>query len=255
MTRSIHTLLTRAVGSLGLVLLGACATTTPPSSVSVLTPANESKSMPTAVVWVATAPEYLGSVHQTYWTAQQRLDELRRGHEAGNWGVVLDIDETVLSNVQYEIESLRLGRTFDDVSWNEWCRRQEATVLPGVIPFLERVRSLGGRIALVTNRQAMVEEATRANLVAEGVPFDILLTKVSESDKSARLEAVRSGTAHPDFGPLEVVLYFGDQVGDFPWPIEDTTLAGTGGEPHDFGERFLLLPNPIYGKWQRNTLP
>lgn len=257
MTRRLHTTFTLAVGSFGLALLGACATAGPPQSVVATPPAVSSARTPTAVLWVATTPEYLGTVYQTYWSAQQRIEELSRGLEAGHWAVVLDVDETVLSNVEYEIESLRLGRTFEEVSWNEWCRRQEAPALPGVVPFLERVRSLGGRIALVTNRQTVVHEATHSNLVAEGVPFDILLTKVSESDKSARFDAVRNGTAHPDFGPMEVVLYFGDQVGDFPWPQsqgEEREQGAVGGFS-DFGERFLLLPNPLYGKWQRNSLP
>jgi len=39
-------------------------------------------------------------------------------------------------------------------------------------------------------------------------------------------------------GPLKVIGYLGDQMGDFP---EESKV--------DFGKSNFLLPNPMYGKW------
>jgi predicted secreted acid phosphatase len=39
-------------------------------------------------------------------------------------------------------------------------------------------------------------------------------------------------------GPLNIVAYLGDQSGDFP----DERVE-------EFGIKYFLFPNPMYGKW------
>ena len=65
---------------------------------------------------------------------------------------MLDGDETILDNSVYQVERFRAGLEFTQESWTAWVRRREAKPLPGAARFLARVRELGGRIAIVTNR-------------------------------------------------------------------------------------------------------
>ena len=235
-------------------LLTSCAGTHPnphPASPSSLGHEAASEYQPSrAVLWVATSSEYRVAVKQVYTTAKKKISKVSTTLEPGTWTIILDVDETVLSNVQYEIENERAGRLFALDTWNDWCRREEATALPGARDFLESVRSLGGRIALVTNRSSELEEATRNNLEAELIPFDLLLLKSEPGNKQARFESVRNGSADSTAGPQAVLLYFGDKVHDFP-------LEPGSEEPlwESFGEQYLLVPNPVYGSWQNHSLP
>jgi predicted secreted acid phosphatase len=58
----------------------------------------------------------------------------------------------VISNSRFQQELEASGEPFSRERWYAWARRREAMALPGARTFLERVRDLGGRIAIVTNR-------------------------------------------------------------------------------------------------------
>ncbi len=57
----------------------------------------------------------------------------------------------MISNLTHQIE--QAGKKHDEELWNAWAKRREATALPGAAAFLTRVRALGGKIAIVTNRR------------------------------------------------------------------------------------------------------
>jgi predicted secreted acid phosphatase len=71
------------------------------------------------------------------------------------------------------------------------------------------------------------------------------------SDKNPRFEAVARGTTPAGLPPLEVVAFVGDNINDFPG--QSQAIRGQGDQAFtDFGERFFMLPNPMYGSWERN---
>jgi hypothetical protein len=134
--------------------------------------------------------------------------------------------------------------------------RREAPALPGAVPFLQRVHQLGGRIALVTNRDESMRADTEANLRQQGVPFDVVLLRPDggPSAKAPRWEAVQRGTAAPDLPPLEIVLWVGDNIRDFPGL--DQSLRDAAPEAlAAFGDRYVLVPNPLYGSWKPSAQP
>src|SRR5687767_15227807 len=61
--------------------------------------------------------------------------------------------------------------------------RREATALPGAAAFVGRVRGLGGRVVIVTNRTEAECEPTRENLRAVGIVFDAVLCKPDRSEE------------------------------------------------------------------------
>jgi 5'-nucleotidase (lipoprotein e(P4) family) len=204
--------------------------------------------------WVVSAAEFGAASVQAYALATARLDALAAsGALSGDWGVSLDVDETVLSNVAYQRERAELGVGYTPASWTRWVAARAAPPIPGAKAFVERVRALGGRVALVTNRKAHECADTEANLRDEDVPYDVILCRTGTSDKNPRFESLASGTAAPGLPPLSVVLYVGDNIQDFPGMSQDVRFMG---EPAlaEFGDRFVVIPNPMYGSWERNAL-
>ncbi len=72
----------------------------------------------------------------------------------------------------YQVERAVYGLMFEAESWSAWVQRREAPAVPGVKPFLDRVRAAGGRVAFVADRDASLMDPTRANLAALGVWSD-----------------------------------------------------------------------------------
>lgn len=244
--------------ALTLALLAAACTAAPPPVTPAPTPAATPAAAPAApqshaLHWMRTAAEHRAVFAQTYEAAARRLPEMVEGREPFTWAISIDGDETILDNTQYQKEREAVGEGFTLESWNAWVRRKEAPALPGVIDFLETVRGLGGRIAVVTNRDESVCLATEENLRSERVPYDVVLCKPvgGPSDKMPRWQAIEAGTASKYLPPLELVMWVGDNVGDFPGGTQAWRDAPDAAmEP--FGDRFWVLPNPAYGSWERN---
>jgi 5'-nucleotidase (lipoprotein e(P4) family) len=174
-----------------------------------------------------------------------------RSRQAGSWAVVLDADETVINNLQYQIEREQAGLKYTTESWHAWVGRREATPLPGAAAFLSRVRELGGRIAIVTNRLESECPDTEAVFRTHRLVYDVMLCRPDggPSDKNPRFAAVAAGTTKAGGPPLDTVIFVGDNILDFPGlsqaaaKKDDTALA-------PFGIRYFILPNPMYGSWQ-----
>jgi len=268
--------MTRLAASLSLsailaVLLGACAST-PPASTTGAAPAASSSpfvaapapaaapapsgALPDDVAWVLRSAEYAAACHQAFALASRRIDEIAAGRPPGTWAVALDVDETVLSNVDHEVDNETRGGAFDEGAWQRWVAKRSAPALPGAVAFLEKVRRMGGRIALVTNRDEPMREDTAADLREQGVPFDLLLLRQSpdKGAKGPRWESVEQGTAAPGVPPTKIVLWVGDNIKDFPGL--DQTLRAAGPQAlAAFGDRYIIVPNPMYGSWKPSSTP
>jgi 5'-nucleotidase (lipoprotein e(P4) family) len=173
----------------------------------------------------------------------------------GSWAVVLDADETVLDNSVYEQERGRLGAGFTPESWTAWVKRIAATALPGAVPFIRKVHDVGGRVVIVTNRGEDVCAETRDNLRRVEIQADLVLCAPSgQSDKNLRFRAIESGAASPTVPALRIVMYVGDNIEDFP-SLTQAIRLGSDSAFAEFGRTWFLLPNPMYGSWERNPIP
>src|SRR5690349_198384 len=70
---------------------------------------------PLEIKWVRSAAEYEALVRQTYAVAQAQVEKEAAGRAPGSWAVVLDADETVISNLTYQVE--RAGQPYDETAW------------------------------------------------------------------------------------------------------------------------------------------
>lgn len=206
---------------------------------------------PDSIRWVQQSAEFEAALHQVYRLATAHVEGTAAAKTAGQWAVILDADETVISNAVYQLERARIGAGFSAESWNAWVKRREATPLPGAAAFLGRVRALGGRIAIVTNRLQSECDDTAAVFATHALVYDAMLCRPdgSPSDKNPRFDAVAAGRSPAGATPLEVVAFVGDNILDFP--AQSQKLRGAPATAFAmFGDRYFVVPNPMYGSWQ-----
>lgn len=241
----------RLVLLLAIALSASCAGRAAPRSTPVRVQAGPSAGDPDSIRWVRDSAEFQALVSQVYRTATTQVESAVAARGAGTWGVVLDADETVISNVPYQVERARLGLEYSAASWRAWVARREATPLPGSAAFLARVRALGGRIAIVTNRLQTECAETEAVFMRHQLAYDAMLCRpdAGPSDKNPRFAAVAAGRSPASAVPIDIVAFVGDNVQDFP--LLTQAVRGQGATAFaDFGVRYFMLPNPMYGSWQ-----
>lgn len=248
--------LVRAVAAATALALGPAACAGGSGAGEPPAPAGaESGGIPGAVRWVRTSAEARATFLQTYRRATERVERAAEAHGDTTWGVILDADETVLDNSTYQLRLARRGAPYLPETWNAWVREESAGAKPGARRFIDRVKELGGRIAIVTNRDASVCPETRANLIELGIRPDVLLCRAEgEEGKEERFRRVREGGAVPGVPPLEVVAYLGDNIEDFPGMSQDLR-AGSMAALAEFGRTYFVFPNPMYGSWEGNPVP
>lgn len=201
-----------------------------------------SKDLPNDVRWVTSSKEYKFSCHQTFNTASIMLDKYLKKNNNKNLAIVMDLDETVLDNSQYQVELSNKNETFNMESWSAWVLREEAKLVPGVKKFIKKVRKNNIRLIFISNRMHARLQATKANMKKLGIfsKDDIFLLRKDRKDKKdvRRNEIYSSKGRMKKYKKFNVIQYFGDAMGDFP--VLDHS---------EFGKSQFVLPNPMYGKW------
>lgn len=237
----------RSVSALALALLSACASA--PATLGPAPPPSPPQARLTPDIhWARNSAEHRALFLQIYDLAARAVARASEGLPPRTWAVILDADETVLDNSLYQKELG--GRRYDLESWDAFVRRRVSPPLPGARTFLEGVRARGGIVAIVTNRREVHCPDTEAAFRSHSIPYDVMLC--GSGDKNPRFEKVAKGEALPGLGPLEVVAWVGDNIRDFPGLDQPVRLAGDDAFA-DFGARFFMLPNPMYGSWEKNA--
>lgn len=232
-----------------------CATRAVHSSPS--RPSEQPAVIPSGLQWYLTSAEKRAVYEQIYRDATDRILQNAANRKAGSWAVIADADETLLDNAEYQLWLARTGERYSEASWQPWVRKRHAVALPGSRQFTDRIVAAGGRIVVVTNRQQPICDDTMANLAAERLTVAAVLcaqidpaTGKAVNDKNPRFAAVQNGTAAADLPALEVVGWLGDNIADFP----DRSQQNAG-PMDDFGRRYFVFPNPMYGSWEKLAIP
>lgn len=209
------------------------------------------------VRWVRDAEEYAVLSRMVYRSATRAVEEaVRRVPRGQGWAVSLDVDETALDNSVYQLDRASYAVPFDTNSWNAFVNRRESGLVPGAREFIQRVRQLGGHVAWITNRAEAVRRATQENLAAAGLWHDsdrlCLLSADPRYTKAARRAEVVSGAGACAWEGqrLAILVFVGDALGDFPAAGESDPDAGNDAA---FGTRYFMIPNPMYGTWERRV--
>ena len=73
-------------------------------------------------------------------------------------------------------------------------------------------------------------------------------------DKTPRFRAVERGEVE-GLPALRVVMYVGDNIQDFPGVTQGSMRDAPESAYGEIGNSWWILPNPLYGSWQRNPMP
>jgi 5'-nucleotidase (lipoprotein e(P4) family) len=197
--------------------------------------------------WFRDSAEQQAIYLETYRDAAQAARSLSYGLMPQSWGVILDVDETVLNNSEYMKRLATTGQKFDPRTWDAWVQARSATALPGAKLFIDSILDqLHGQIVLVTNRTQAQCDATEDNLRRTNLRYSrILCDRSGDGDKNPRFHSIVNGESGAA-APLNVLIWIGDNIRDFP----DLDQKSPG-DLAQFGTRYFALPNPMYGSWQQ----
>ena len=204
------------------------------------------------LLWMRTSAEYRALAYQGYNVAMNavKMAVTDPSHQRKPLAIVLDADETVVDNTKLMGESIVNGNgRFDAPWWRQAVHQGKSQAMPGAVEFLNEVHKQGVEIFYVSNRYAPVNlDVTIQNFKELGFPSvdkDHVLLFEKDSDKQPRFDAIAK--------KYSVVLYMGDNAGDFPIGTKGKTLAERNGiidaHKEDFGTTFVVFPNPAYGSW------
>ena len=203
-----------------------------------------------SVLWFQKSAEMQALYYQGYNIAKTSLTEkLVKSDNNLPKAVIMDIDENILDNSPVEAFQVIENVPFSDSLWLAWVKKACARPLPGVMDFVRYAESKGVEIFYVTNRKSPEEyEPTLNNLLGMGFPFADsihIMLKTNVSSKEARRKALSE--------KYDVLLLIGDNLADFDEVFDkredDLGFGAVRENMNKFGDRYIILPNPMYGPW------
>ncbi|RZJ82092.1 MAG: 5'-nucleotidase, lipoprotein e(P4) family [Flavobacterium sp.] len=203
-----------------------------------------------AVLWQQYIGEYRALAFQAYNFARLSLKEALWEQSNGKPNcVIVDADETILDNSAFQGHEIKKGVSYVQKDWTVWTGMAEADTVPGALSFLKFATSKGVETFYVTNREEADREGTIKNLKKFGFPNvdeKHILLKSTTSDKESRRQEILKG--------YNILLLCGDNLSDFSnifYREGKDTKTQVDLSQHLFGTKFIVLPNPMYGDWEK----
>ena len=264
-----------AAASLVALTLGACAQTKEPavaaSQPAAAPPAAKEVSANdglNATYWTQNAVEFKANAYGQYALAKLRLDQaladrrwtaLSPDEQGPDYrrkppAVILDIDETVLDNSEYQAWTVVTGQNFGSKTWTEFVNAETGRAIPGSLEFIKYAQSKKVAIFYISNRKDIEEKATISNLRKLGYPVDDAgQTVLTRGEKEEWKPSAKSPRRKAVAATHRVLLNIGDNLGDF------TDESDTSPEQRmdvykknqdRWGRDWIMIANPTYGSWE-----
>ena len=207
-----------------------------------------------AVAWKQTAAEYGALCYQAFNLAKLRVEmAIERNDEKKPLAVITDMDDTIIHSASYWGHLIKQGKDFfDDKVWDDWLPENLITAVPGSLDFFRYCAENSVEIFYVTNRDQgertyeyaldqlkflKFPNADKNHLTVYRDTSDKMPTKLSVSKK------------------YNLVLMLGDNLNDYKrdYYVKDVDQRYKLMEKdsHDYGNKFIVLPNPTDGHWVR----
>ena len=200
-------------------------------------------------LWYQNAAEVDALYQQGYNVATNKLKELLKQPTNKPYSIVLDIDETVLSNIPFQVKMIKDGTAFNAKDWDEWVQKAAAKPVAGAKEFLQFADKNKVQIYYISDRTDSQIDATIKNLEEQGLPVQgrdhLMFKKEGDKSKEPRRQEVMKHT--------NLIMLFGDNLVDF---ADFSKTSETDREKlyeelkGEFGEKFIIFPNPMYGSWE-----
>ena len=212
--------------------------------------AEAAKDYTIAVAWQQHSGEYRALSFQAYNFARfSLLERLKTADQSKPNCVIVDIDETVLDNSPFQGHEIQKGLSYTAKDWADWTAKAAADTVPGALGFLKYAQSQQVETFYITNRDQSDYKATMTNLQRLGFPFADeahLVVKSGTSDKEPRRQKVLE--------KYNILLLCGDNLSDFSnvfYREGKNTKEEVDKAQKEFGNHFIVLPNPMYGDWEK----
>jgi len=187
--------------------------------------------------------------YQAFNWASRMIDESkRRLGDPRKSAVIVDIDETILDNSPYQADCILENYTYPE-AWKDWVDLADCNPLPGALEFVKYAESSACEVFYVTNRKEMLMDPTLENLAKHGFPFadeEHLLMRTDENSKEKRRNIIAKD--------YHIILLIGDNLDDFVNIFEnlnsDARKVQVDSLRSEFGFRYIILPNAMYGSWE-----
>jgi 5'-nucleotidase (lipoprotein e(P4) family) len=236
-----------------------------------------------ASLWMQTAAEY-GVLSST--TYRAATSALTRALADKTWtaaleqtgpatdkppAVIVDVDETVLDNSPMQIQLALEGTDYCTPTWRAWVAQAAARPIPGALEFARDAAARGVRILYVTNRTAEEKADTVRNLRCARKDADGLCAAFPVEEGDVYAVGDRPGDGAEAWTSdktkrraylaerFRILLLVGDDLRDF---VSVPSLTRPEGRVEiaqryadRWGERWFLLPNAMYGSWDRSLYP
>lgn len=217
-----------------------------------------------ATLYMQKAAEYRALAYQAFNLARWQLDadldkknvkKLPKAERSRPRAIVVDIDETVLDNSPAQAEQITKNIPFNLNDWYRWGEMRKAKAIPGSVEFLNYAVSKGVKVFYVSNRDEVQKQATMDNLKRAGFT-DIGSENVLLRQKDEKGNNIWTKTPRRDFvgEKYRIVFLMGDNLDDFSDVFERKSVADRFAETDktkaDWGKRWIVLPNAMYGTWE-----
>ncbi len=208
------------------------------------------KHLEMAVLYQQRAAEYKALCYQAFNMAALMLEkDLLNKDITKKRALVFDIDETVLDNSPYEAKCALEGISYPE-KWKDWCVLGKAGSVPGAKEFIKAAHEKGYTIIYISNRKAELYKKTKENLLNAGLVLDndslLMMREGDDNSKEPRRQRVLKD--------YHISMLFGDNLADFDATYENKTMAQRDSLTQvfkaEFGRRFIVLPNAMYGDWE-----
>ena len=263
-----------ALAIVALSMLVACASAPAPKQAAA---ADYDPQQDLGLLWVKHSAEYKAITKQVYRSAEAALpgfvadrswSAMPGQTDAENLppAVILDVDETVVSNVDFQ---LAFERPFTNRKLYEFYRKNAAIPVAGVVEFVAAARKAGVAVFFVTNRpceliddepdpcpqkRGVIEEIESIGISADEA--HVMLADENDWDRAKIRRRQYIARTH------RVIMLVGDDLGDFV-PCVRTKLYGPCTAPatkasraqlvekytNYWGNGWYILPGPMHGSW------
>lgn len=221
-------------------------------------------------LYLQTSAEYRACCLQIYKCAEMRLETVLRSADPKPLrpAIVMDLDETVFDNSAFQTFLYKNRLEYTQKLWDDYEGGfpQDVTLIPGAKSLIQKAESLGVSVIYISNRSVPYTSATIKALRENGIDATgiekrlFLRPDKASSDKSARREEVNAR--------YNVLFYFGDNLKDFSEAfaapklppdaspadllklIKQRQAAADAAACH-WGIDWFVLPNPVYGEWEK----
>ncbi len=216
---------------------------------------NDQNALLWAMAWQETAAEFGALCHQAFNLAHSKVKQALSKNKSIEkpLAIITDLDNTIMHATSYWGYLINQNKDFfDDAIWDKWIPKNLITSVPGAKEFLDYCYAKNVEVFYVTNRDQGEKTYEYALNQLRHLDFPYAdnkhLTVYREtSNKMPTKKSVSQ--SH------ELILMLGDNLNDFKrdYYVKDIEVRYELMErdKNDFGEKFILLPNPTDGHWVR----